>query len=54
MNTLFEGGNVFKDGEGQPVTQRINQTDIKPTVLWLEQLTGMDLRGNPDSDGVPE
>ena len=51
---LNEGGNVFKDSEGQPQTRRINQTDIKPTVLWLEQLTGLDLRGNPDSEGVPE
>ena len=37
---LNEGGNVFKTAEGGPATQRINQTDIKPTVKWLEQLTG--------------
>jgi len=35
---LYEGGNVFKDGKGQPVTQRINQTDIKPTIAWLDQM----------------
>ena len=35
---LYEGGNVFKDSKGQPVTQRINQTDIKPTIAWLDQM----------------
>ena len=53
MNIL-EGGNVFKGAEGVPVTKRINQTDIKPTVVWLEQLTGLDLRGEEGPDGVPE
>ena len=43
---LNEGGNVFKDAEGQPATQRINQTDVKPTVAWLEQLTGLSLLDN--------
>jgi len=42
---LKEGGNVFKDGKGNPLTQRINQTDIGTTVSWLEQLTNLDLRG---------
>jgi hypothetical protein len=51
---IAEGGNVFKGAEGVPVTKRINQTDIKPTVVWLEQLTGLDLRGESDSNGVPE
>ena len=51
---ISEGGNVFKGAEGVPVTRRINQTDIKPTVVWLEQLTGLDLRGDFDSNGVPE
>lgn len=40
------GGNVFKNSDGQVQTQRINQTDIKPTVHWLEQLTGLDLMDN--------
>lgn len=43
---LFEGGNVFKGADGLPVTQRINQTDVKPTVAWLEQLTGLPLLTN--------
>lgn len=43
---LLEGGNVFKDQEGHALTQRINQTDVKPTVSWLEQMTGLDLMDN--------
>ena len=31
---LNEGGNVFKDAEGNPRTQRINLADIRPTVAW--------------------
>jgi hypothetical protein len=42
-----EGGNIFKDADGVPVTQRIAQTDIKPTLVWLEHmLPGLDLRNN--------
>ena len=41
LRTLLEGGNVFKDAEGQPLTQRINQSDVPATVAWLEQLTGL-------------
>jgi len=40
---LAEGGNVFKDADGNPMTQRINQSDIPATVMWLEQLIGIDL-----------
>ena len=43
---LYEGGNIFKDASGRALTQRINQTDVKPTIAWLEQLTGMDLQDN--------
>ena len=44
---LLEGGNVFKDGNGRAVTQRINQTDVKPTLAWLEEmLPGLDLQNN--------
>ena len=39
---LLEGGNVFKDADGRPLTQRINQTDVPSTVTWLEQLTGLE------------
>lgn len=44
---LAEGGNVFKDINGRPLTQRINQTDVKPTLAWLDQmLPGLDLQNN--------
>jgi hypothetical protein len=44
---LFEGGNVFKDGSGRALTQRINQTDVKSTLAWLEELVpGLDLQNN--------
>ena len=44
---LKEGGNVFKDSSGRGLTQRINQTDVKPTLAWLEEmLPGLDLQGN--------
>ena len=46
MNIL-EGGNVFKNGDGQALTQRINQADVKPTLAWLEEmLPGLDLQNN--------
>lgn len=41
LRTLLEGGNVFKDSDGQPLTGRINQSDVPATVAWLEQLTGL-------------
>jgi hypothetical protein len=40
---LAEGGNVFKDADGNPLTQRINQSDVPATIMWLEQLIGLDL-----------
>ena len=44
---LKEGGNVFKGPDGEALTQRINQTDVKPTLAWLEQmLPGLDIQGN--------
>ena len=44
---LKEGGNVFKDQSGRILTQRINQTDVNPTLAWLEQmLPGMDFQNN--------
>lgn len=44
---IFEGGNVFKDANGRALTQRINQTDVKSTLAWLEEmLPGMDLQNN--------
>jgi hypothetical protein len=47
MTQLKEGGNVFKNADGRPVTQRINQTDVRPTLAWLEEmLPGLDLQNN--------
>ena len=39
---LLEGGNVFKDAAGNPLTGRINQSDVAATVQWLETLTGLE------------
>jgi len=39
---LNEGGNVFKDAQGQVLTQRIDQADVMPTIQWLESVTGLD------------
>jgi len=44
--TLNEGGNVFKNKDKQPLTQRINKADVEPTLKWLEQIIKLDLRGN--------
>lgn len=38
---LLEGGNVFKDADGNPLTQRINQADVPATIAWVEKITGM-------------
>lgn len=43
---LLEGGNIFKNVDGTVLTQRINRSDIKPTIQWLEQITGLPLLGN--------
>jgi hypothetical protein len=51
---INEGGNVFKDSSGIPLTQRIAQVDVMPTVQWLEGITGLDLTAEKDSrDGQP-
>lgn len=39
---LKEGGNVFKDSTGHPLTRRIKQGEIPTTITWLEQITGLD------------
>jgi hypothetical protein len=47
MAIISEGGNVFKDDQGRALTQRINQTDVKSTLAWLEELVpGLDLQNN--------
>ena len=43
---LLEGGNVFKNEKGEPLTQRIDRKDVEPTVKWLESLTGLNLLDN--------
>ena len=43
---LNEGGNVFKDPNGQIATTRINKADVAPTLDWLEKVTGLELKAN--------
>jgi hypothetical protein len=50
---INEGGNVFKDSAGTPLTQRIAQADVMPTVKWLEGITGLDLTSEKAADGNP-
>ena len=38
---LKEGGNIFKDEQGTPVTTRISRNDVDPTLAWLEKVTGL-------------
>ena len=40
---LLEGGNVFKNADKSPATQRINRIDVPTTVQWLERVTGLSL-----------
>ena len=54
LKKLLEGGNVFKDAQGQPLTQRIKQDDVPGTIQWLEAVLGMDLSGPEDPNtGYP-
>jgi hypothetical protein len=50
---INEGGNVFKDAAGIPLTQRIQQADVMPTVQWLESITGLDLTSEKAADNSP-
>jgi hypothetical protein len=43
---ITEGGNVFKDSEGNSLTTRIQRDQVIPTVKWLEDLTGLSLVDN--------
>jgi hypothetical protein len=38
---LNEGGHVFKNSEGQPLTQRINRDDVPATINWIEHVSGI-------------
>ena len=50
MNKLFEGGNVFKSPDKQPLTQRIATKDVPATIDFLEQITGLDFTKELDPD----
>ncbi len=43
--TLLEGGNVFKDAEKNPLTDRINKENIKPSLKFVEKILGIKLDG---------
>ena len=45
---INEGGNVFKDAQGQPLTQRINRADVPATIKWIEGVTGVDFSKDID------
>ena len=50
---LIEGGNVFKDKQGQALSRRILQKEIAPTINWLEALTGLNFTKDLDTDKLP-
>jgi len=51
---LLEGGNVFKDSTGQPLTRRIKQDEIAPTIAWVENITGLDFtKEKHERDNLP-
>jgi hypothetical protein len=43
---LFEGGNIFKDVNGRPLTKDIMKVDIIPTIKILEKIVGFPLVNN--------
>jgi hypothetical protein len=47
---LFEGGNVFKGPDKQPLTQRIATADVEETVAYIEKITGLDFTKEKDLD----
>ncbi len=47
---LFEGGNVFKDADKQPLTQRIPTKDVPATIDFIEKITGLDFTKELDPD----
>lgn len=50
---LTEGGNIFKMADKTPLTRRINQEEVGPTIKWIEGITGLDLTSDKDSNGYP-
>jgi hypothetical protein len=53
MSNLFEGGNVFKGPDKEPLTRRINREEIPSTIAFLEKETGVDFTTDKDEEGVP-
>ena len=49
-NNLFEGGNVFKGPDKQPLTQRIATKDVPATIDYIEKITGLDFTKELDLD----
>lgn len=41
MTQLNEGGNVFKNAAGEPLTQRIQRNDVPTTIKWVESKTNI-------------
>jgi len=50
---LFEGGNVFKGPDKEPLTRRIKREEIPATIAFLEKETGVDFTMDKDEAGVP-
>tara|TARA_Y100000034_G_scaffold20628_3_gene23628 strand:- start:16952 stop:20731 length:3780 start_codon:yes stop_codon:yes gene_type:complete len=46
MKILIEGGNIFKDADKQPLTQRIYRADVVTTLKWLEPIINLPLLDN--------
>lgn len=53
QSKLFEGGNVFKGPDKQPLTRRIKRDEIPSTIAYLETETGIDFTMDKDEEGVP-
>lgn len=53
MTNIYEGGNVFKGPDKQPLTRRIKREEIPPTIAYLEKVTGVDFTLDKDEEGVP-
>lgn len=52
-NNLFEGGNVFKGPDKQPLTQRISTADVPETITFIEKATGLDFTAEKGEDEKP-
>lgn len=50
---LSEGGNVFKDKDKQPLTQRIATSDVPATIAYIEKVTGLDFTAEKGDDKKP-